>query len=229
MHNIPGIPAGTFGVMPGPMMACFDAIEVEIAGVGGHAAFPHRAVDAVHAAAQFVVHAQSVVARGLDPFEPAVLSFTEIRGGEGYNVLPPSVTLRGTVRAFRTAVQDSVEQRLRALAAGLDAAQGTRTTVRYERRYPPTVNSPAEADFARRVLEATFGADRVRTEGQALMAAEDFSFMLQQRPGAYVWIGNGTGELGGCMVHHPNYDFNDQILPEGVRFWVALARGWLGG
>jgi hippurate hydrolase len=222
MHNIPGIPAGHFGTMAGPMMASFDKLDIEVAGVGGHAGFPHRAKDAIVAASALVQALQSVVARNVDAMDAAVLSITAFNAGTTHNVLPESAHLLGTVRAFKSAVRDAVEAAVRRVCDGVAATYGVAVRLDYDRRYPPTVNSVAEADIARRAALALVGQARVLAEAPPLMAAEDFAFMLQARPGAYVWIGNGTGETGGCMVHNPMYDFNDAILPVGAAYWVKL-------
>jgi amidohydrolase len=227
MHNIPGIPAGHFGCMPGPMMASFDAFDITVNGHGGHAAFPHKAVDTIHASAQLITQIHSIVSRQTDPFDPTVVSVTSVQGGESYNILPAAMQLKGTVRAFKTETQDFIEASIRRLCAGIDASFGTTTTLGYDRRYPPTVNSAPEALRVQQLLVKTFGDSRVLMNAQALMAAEDFAFMLQRKPGAYVWIGNGLGEEGGCMVHNPKYDFNDRIMPNGVLYWVKLTEHWL--
>ncbi len=227
MHNIPGIEQGKFGVMPGPMMASFDTIDITVEGLGGHAAFPHKSVDAIAAACALVGSLQQIVARNCDPFDQAVLSITQFTAGESYNVLPQKAILRGTVRCFDSQTQDFIEQRIHEVCQGIDLAWNTRTDVLYKRCYPPTINTQKEALFAASVIRSHFGDEALLAKTQALMAAEDFAFMLRSKPGAYVWIGNGVGELGGCMVHNPRYDFNDQILSQGARYWSALAQAWL--
>jgi amidohydrolase len=227
MHNIPGIAKGQFGAMAGPMMASFDAFDITVSGVGGHAAFPHKAVDAIAAASALVSALHGIVSRNLDPFAQAVLSVTEFKAGEGYNVLPPSATLRGTVRCFQPDIQALMIRRMNEICRGINTSWGTTTTLHYDKRYPPTINTTAEAQFARQVIQDTFGDTALLANTPALMAAEDFAFMLQEKPGAYVWIGNGVGSEGGCMVHNPGYDFSDDVLSLGVRYWCALTKAWL--
>jgi amidohydrolase len=166
---------------------------------------------------------QTVVSRSVDPLEPAVLSITQFHAGTTWNVIPNEAVLRGTVRAFSATVQDRVEARVRQLCAGSAASHDAQISVRYERRYPATINTADEAHLCARVAEALVGPDRVIRDFRPAMGSEDFAYMLQAKPGAYVWIGNGTGSHGGCMIHNPGYDFNDAILPTGAAFWVRLA------
>lgn len=228
MHNIPDMAAGTFGVMPGPMMASFDVLDIGIQGKGGHAAFPHTTHDPVLAGARLVEALQSVVSRRVDPLDSAVVSITTFHAGDTHNVIPSTGRLTGTVRVFRPEVRDAVQAEITRICAGLAQAMNVQIELRYERRYPPTVNTPVEAQIAREAATRLVGAERVHTQLRALMAAEDFAFMLQACPGAYVWIGNGTGSRGGCMVHHPEYDFNDDILAVGSAYWVSLVDTALG-
>ena len=227
LHNIPGIPEGQFGVMSGPTMASYDIFEIRIRGRGGHAAMPQHAADPVVIGAALVQSLQTVVSRSVDPLQPAVLSVTEFHAGDTWNAIPEHAVLRGTVRTFDSAVQDAIEARLRRLCEGAALAHGAAIDVRYERRYPPTVNSAAEATLCARVAEALVGPSNVLREAKPLMAAEDFAFMLHEKPGAYAWIGNGVGAKGGCMVHNPGYDFNDAILALGAAYWVCLAEAAL--
>jgi hippurate hydrolase len=228
MHNIPGMPAGHLAVMPGPMMASFDLIDIHIQGIGGHAAFPHRAADPLLAGARLVTALQDVVSRRVDPLDSAVLSITRFQSGDTHNVIPASATLSGTVRVLQAPVREAVEAEVRRICAGIGQACGVTITVDYQRRYPPTVNHREPARIAAAAARRFAGADRVSTDLAPVMAAEDFAFMLEACPGAYVWIGNGTGSQGGCMVHHPEYDFNDDILETGAGFWVALVHETLG-
>jgi amidohydrolase len=223
LHNMPGIEAGHIAVKPGPMMASYDIFEISITGRGGHAAMPHRAIDPIVVGTELVQKLQTIVSRNVDPLEPAVVSLTQFHAGSTWNVIPNEAVLRGTVRAFDAAVQDQVEARIRALCAGSAASHDARIDVRYERRYPATVNSAAQAALCARVAEALVGPARVITDFKPLMASEDFAYMLQASPGAYFWIGNGTGSQGGCGIHNPGYDFNDAILSTGAAFWVKLA------
>jgi hippurate hydrolase len=228
MHNIPGMVAGTFGVMPGPMMASFDLFDITVRGKGGHAAFPHTTIDPLLAGARLVDALQGIVSRRVNPLDAAVVSVTTFHAGDTHNVIADNARLSGTVRVFKADVRDAVEAEMRRLCEGLAIAHDVGIDLRYERRYPPTVNSAPEAAIARAAAERLVGKPQVIVDGQALMAAEDFAFMLEARPGAYVWIGNGVGAQGGCMVHNPGYDFNDEILSLGSAYWVSLVQTALG-
>ncbi len=223
MHNIPGIPAGRIAVRPGAMMASYDMFELTITGRGAHGAMPHMGVDPVVIGAELVQKLQTVVSRNVDPIDPAVLSVTKFHAGSAWNIIPNEAVLGGTVRAFSTKVQDQIEQRIRQLCEGTAASHGAQIAVRYERRYPPTVNAPAETELCLRVARALVGPENVNADPKPVMGSEDFAWMLLSKPGCYVWIGNGTGSEGGCMVHNPGYDFNDAILPTGAAYWVRLA------
>jgi hippurate hydrolase len=223
MHNIPGMEAGTFAIRPGPMMASYDIFEITITGRGAHGAMPHHGIDPITTGAELVQKLQTIVSRNVDPLEPAVLSVTKFHSGTAWNIIPNDAVIGGTVRAFSETVQAQVEQRIRALCEGTAASHGATIAVRYERRYPPTVNSAAEAELCAKVAESLVGADRVARDKKPAMGSEDFAWMLRARPGAYIWIGNGTGSRGGCMVHNPGYDFNDAVLPIGAAYWVRLA------
>lgn len=223
MHNWPGLPAGEFAVHRGPVMACADQFDILIKGHGAHAAMPHQGRDPLLAGAALVQALQGIVSRTLDPLDAAVLSVTRFfAGGEAYNVIPAEVTIGGTVRAFRPEVQDSVEATLERQCAGIAAAHGVQAGLTYRRGYPPTVNTGAEADACAEVLKGLVGPKRVRTDMNPSMGAEDFAYMLREKPGCYVWIGNGLAE-GGCMLHNPRYDFNDAVLTLGASYWVRLA------
>jgi amidohydrolase len=223
MHNIPGMEAGTFAIRPGPMMASYDIFEITITGRGAHGAMPHHGIDPITTGAELVQKLQTIVSRNVDPLEPAVLSVTKFHSGTAWNIIPNDAVIGGTVRAFSEAVQAQVEQRIRALCEGTATSHGASIAVRYERRYPPTVNTAAEAELCAKVAESLVGADRVARDKKPAMGSEDFAWMLRERPGAYMWIGNGTGSRGGCMVHNPGYDFNDAVLPIGAAYWVRLA------
>ena len=228
MHNWPGLPAGQFAVHAGPVMACADQFDIVLSGHGGHAAMPQQARDPLIAAAALVQAVQTVVSRSLDPLDPAVISVTRFfAGGEAYNVIPAEARIGGTVRAFRGEVQDRIEAALERLAGGIAAAHGVQSHLDYRRGYPPTVNTATEAALCAEVAGAVAGAGNVRRDLAPSMGAEDFSYMLREKPGCYVWIGNGMAE-GGCMLHNPRYDFNDAILPLGVRYWVELVKRVLG-
>jgi amidohydrolase len=226
MHNWPGQAIGTIAVRPGPMMAAFDIFELVITGRGAHAAMPHKGVDPVVAAAQLVAALQTIASRNTDPVDAVVVSVTQIHGGDTWNVIPDEVTLRGTARAFRPKVHDAVEPAIRRIAEGVCQAIGARMSLRYERRYPPTVNSAAESERAAQAAAAVVGAAAVLREPTPSMGSEDFAFMLQKKPGAYVWIGNGPAPGGGGL-HNPHYDFNDEILPIGASYWVRLVESVL--
>jgi amidohydrolase len=221
MHNWPGMPAGKFAVRPGPMMAAFDIFEIGIAGKGAHGAMPHLGNDPVVIAAQMVGAFQTIASRNAHPLESAVISVTQIHGGDTWNVIPDDVVLRGTTRSFKPEVQDLIERRMKEIAEGICAAFGARMSWRYERRYPSTINSPAETELAAATMAEIVGEQNVDREPIPSMGAEDFAFLLQKKPGAYVWIGNGDGG-GGCQLHNPHYDFNDEILPLGASYWVRL-------
>ena len=223
MHNIPGIPAGHIAVKAGPMMASYDMFEITITGRGSHGAMPHKGIDPIVIGAELTQKLQTVVSRNVDPIDPAVLSVTKFHSGSAWNVIPNEAVLGGTVRAFDTRVQDLIESRIRELCAGTAASHGAEIHVRYERRYPPTVNHAEQAALCTRVAEALVGHDRVNRDPRPAMGSEDFAWMLLSKPGCYVWIGNGTGSEGGCMVHNPGYDFNDGILSTGAAYWVKLA------
>ncbi len=223
MHNMPGIPVGHFAVRAGAMMAGFDTFDIEIRGTGGHAAMPQHARDVIVAATQLVTALQTIHSRRIDPIQPSVISVTQLHAGTTYNVLPETATLSGTVRYFDATVRALIEARLREICEGIAKTCEVAIEVRYQQRYPATLNTPAEAAECATILSTLFGKEKVDTAPQPLMAAEDFAWMLEKKPGAYVWIGNGKDD-GGCMVHNPRYDFNDAIIPYGAAYWVALAQ-----
>jgi amidohydrolase len=221
MHNWPELPVGEFAIRPGPMMAAFDIFEITISGRGGHAALPHLAVDPIVAAAQVVTGLQTIASRNVHPLESAVLSVTQIHGGDTWNVIPETVVLRGTTRSFSPSVQDQLKPAIRRVADGAARSCGAAITLSYERRYPPTLNAPAETEAAARAAAQIVGDGNVRRDMRPSMGAEDFAFFLQKKPGAYIWVGNGGAETGG--LHSPNYDFDDRVLPLGASYWVRLA------
>jgi len=221
MHNLPGMAAGRFGMRVGPIMAAIDEFEIVIRGEGGHAAIPQRSIDPVVVQAHVVTALQSIVSRQVDPLENAVLSVTQVHGGDAYNVIPESVVLRGTLRSFRKDLRDRAEASLRQIATQVCAAFGARAEIRYQQLYPATVNTAQETQRAASAAARVVGASNVDPEAVPLMASEDFAYMLQARPGAYIFIGNGAG-AGSCMLHSPNYDFNDEILGLGAAYWSAL-------
>jgi len=223
LHNWPGIPVGQMAVMPGPVMAGTCAFEISVRGHGCHAAMPHQGVDSIVTGAQLVQALQTVVSRTLHPCDAAVVSVTQFHGGEAWNIIPEEVVLRGTIRSFKPEVQQTVERAIERLCNGVAAANGAQIAVHFDHRYPPTVNSIAEADFCRDVAAEVLGEEQVLTDIQPSMGAEDFAYMLNEKPGCYVWLGNGPGS-GGCTLHNPHYDFNDDILAWGVTYWVRLVQ-----
>ncbi|OGA20584.1 MAG: peptidase M20 [Betaproteobacteria bacterium RIFCSPLOWO2_02_FULL_67_19] len=227
MHNYPGIPVGHFEMRPGPMMASFDIFEIELQGRGSHAALPHTGVDPIVAGASLVQALQSVVSRNVSPVDAGVVSVTQFHGGDTWNVIPDGIVLRGTTRAFRPETQDLLEQRLREISENVARTFGATAKVRYERRYPPVVNAERETAFCAELLRGLVGAQNVNANTEPVMGSEDFAFMLQVKPGCYVFIGNGPGD-GGCLLHNPHYDFNDAILPLGASYWVRLTERLLG-
>ena len=226
LHNWPGLPTGHIAVHRGPVMACADRFDIEIRGHGAHAAMPQQGVDPVQAGAALVQALQSVVSRNVDPLDAAVLSVTQFHAGDAYNVIPGVARLGGTVRAFRQEVRSQIEEAMQRICAGVGAAFGAHVQFTYRRGYPPTVNSVAEAEFCASVAGDVCGSGGVSVDPKPSMGAEDFSYFLQEKPGCYVWLGNGPGE-GGCMLHNPQYDFNDEAIPFGVAYWVRLVQRWL--
>lgn len=233
MHNWPGIPAGRFAVKAGPVMASSNEFRIRLTGKGAHAAMPDLGIDPVPAACQMVQAFQTIITRNKAPLDPAVISVTMIHTGEATNVVPEFAEIEGTARTFTTEVLDLIETRMREIAEHIAAAFGVHCAFEFKRNYPPTINHAREAEFARRVMTEMVGADDVQ-EFVPSMGAEDFAYMLQARPGAYLIIGNGDGThretghgLGPCTLHNPNYDFNDDLIPLGGSFWVRLAQAWL--
>jgi amidohydrolase len=222
LHNSPELPLGMFGVTPGPMQAAVDRIEVVIEGSGGHGARPHQCVDAVLVAGHIITAVQSIVSRNLSAFEEGVISLCAMHGGHpgAMSVIPACVTLVGTVRSYEASVQDRIENRLRHLCASIADGFGAKATVNYERVYPATINTATEAAFAADVATSLVGAERVLRHMQPSMGGEDFSFMLQAKPGAYVRIGQQTA--GSHPLHNPLYDFNDELLPLGSAWFAGL-------
>jgi amidohydrolase len=234
MHNWPGMAAGHFAIKDGPCFASSNEFLITIRGKGCHGAMPHLGIDPVPIACQLVQGFQTILTRNVRPVETGVISVTMIEAGEATNVIPETVTMQGTVRTFTTDTLDLIENRMRDMTRHLCAAHGATADFEFSRNYPPTVNHTAETAFVREVMKEVAGADKVHTF-EATMGAEDFSFFLQEKPGAYFVIGNGDGEhrdgghgLGPCTLHNPSYDFNDDLIPLGASFWVRLAQRWLG-
>jgi amidohydrolase len=219
LHNMPGLPIGDFAFRPGPQMAATDIFTIMVTGLGGHAAKPHDCVDTTLAASAIVLALQSVVARNVDPLKSAVVSVTSFRtASDAFNVIPETVELRGTARSLEPDVQDLIEGRVRELVLATARAYGAEARLEYRRNYPVTSNDPDRAAFAAQVAAEVVGAERVDANAPPVMGGEDFSFMLNARPGAFVFVGNG----GSASLHHPKYDFNDELIPVGVSYWVRL-------
>jgi len=221
MHNMPGFDVGEFAVCKGPMMASADFFEARIIGSGGHGAFPHQTIDPIVIAAEVVMAWQTIVGRNTDPLKAAVVTVGEIHGGHTTNVIPEDVVLRGTTRAFEPEVQDMIEANMERILTGICAAHGAKAEFEYDRRYASTINTSDETDEAIATARELVGAAAVDTNVTPVMGAEDFSWMLKERPGCYIMIANGAGE-GSCHIHNPNYDFNDEILPLGASYWARL-------
>lgn len=233
MHNWPGMPVGSFAVRNGPCFASSNEFHITIRGKGCHGAMPHLGIDPVPVACQLVQAYQTILTRNVRPVETGVISVTMIQAGEATNVIPESVVMQGTVRTFTTEVLDLIENRMREITRQLCAAFGAEADFEFSRNYPPTVNHAFEANFVREVMGEVVGAEQVH-EFEPTMGAEDFSYFLQAKPGAYFVIGNGDGShregghgLGPCMLHNPSYDFNDTLIPLGATLWVKLVERWL--
>ncbi|SOC43616.1 hippurate hydrolase [Rhizobium subbaraonis] len=219
MHNMPGMPVGQFGTRTGAIMAATDEFDIVINGRGGHAAQPHRTVDTIVIGAQIVSALQTITSRNTDPIASLVVSVTKFNAGFAYNVIPEQATLCGTVRTLSSTVRDEAEERIRQLCAGIGAANGADITVRYQRNYPVVVNHATETGHAISVATDIAGSGGVNATIDPMMGGEDFAYMLEARPGAFVFMGNGDT----AGLHHPAYDFNDDAIPHGVSYWVKLA------
>ena len=226
MHNWPQKPFGTFALRAGPLMGAFDIFEIVATGKGAHAAMAYTGKDPMLFVAHAISALQTIVARNLHPLDAGVVSITQIHGGDTWNVIPQEVVLRGTVRTFRSDVQDTIEARMRTIVAGVAATFEMAATVRYERRYPATVNDETETRHAHAAAAAVVGAANVETDPVPNMGSEDFAFMLQAKPGCYVWLGTGRG-ADTPNVHNPHYDFNDEALPIGASFFARLVERFL--
>jgi amidohydrolase len=235
MHNWPGEAVGSFGITAGPMMASSNEFEVIVKGKGAHAAQPYKGIDPIMAAIQIAQSWQTVISRNKNPIDAAVLSITQIHAGSTTNVIPDQATLVGTVRTFTVEVLDLMEQRMRTIAEHTAAAFDAKVEFRFHRNYPPLINHAKETAFAVEVAKSIVGAENVTSHIEPTMGAEDFAFMLQHKPGCYIFIGNGSGGhrgaghgLGPCNLHNASYDFNDDLLPIGASYWVKLAETYLG-
>jgi amidohydrolase len=218
MHNMPGMPVGAFGTRHGAMLAATDEFTITVTGHGGHAARPHLAVDPIIVGTAIVQALQSIVSRNVDPIESAVVSVTKFNAGDAYNVIAGTARIGGTVRTLSAAVRDQVEARLREIVPAIAAAYGAAVDLHYDRNYPVTRNHDAQVDFAAAIAREVAGAGRVDIDTPAIMAGEDFSYMLEARPGAFIFIGNGDTE----PLHNAGYDFNDEAIPAGCSYWVRL-------
>ncbi len=221
MHNMPGIPVGEFAVRSGPIMAASDLFEINLTGTGTHAATPNLGRDAIVAGAQLITALQTIRSRTTSPFDAAVVSVTQMRAGTTWNVIPEEIVVRGTARTFSSRVQSHVEAEIRRIADGVARTFDVAAKVRYEHHYPATVNTPEETGLTTDVAREVAGSGKVSLDKDPMMGAEDFAFMLNEKPGVYMWIGNGPRD-GGCMLHNPHYDFNDDILPLGASYWSRL-------
>jgi len=225
MHNTPGLPVGHFAIRQGPIMASADRLRIEIEGHGGHAAKPHLGVDPVLVGAQIVNQIQSIVSRNTDPLDAAVVSITLFQAGNTDNVIPQNALLRGTARSLSADVRDMLERRLYEIVEGTARVYGATAKLTYLRDYPVTINHELQTTFAAAVATDVVGPERVETDTRPMMGAEDFSFMLNERPGSYIFVGNGNS----AGLHHPAYDFNDETIPAGTSYWVRLVETALPG
>lgn len=223
LHNWPGLEVGKIAMRSGPTMAAADFFEARITGHGGHAAMPHLVVDPILAGSELVQAWQTIVSRNVKPTDTAVVSVTQFHAGAAFNVIPEDVVLRGTVRCFSEEVRAMIEDRMEQMAQGVCAAHRCRLEWWYEHRFPPTVNSETETQIATAVARAVVGEDNVNPNVEQVTGSEDFGYMLEEKPGCYAFIGNGPGD-GGCLLHSPHFDFNDEIIALGASYWVELVK-----
>ncbi|PPR59631.1 MAG: putative hydrolase YxeP [Alphaproteobacteria bacterium MarineAlpha4_Bin2] len=222
MHNQPGLPLGKFGMRVGPSMASADMFEIMVTGKGSHAAHPHHGADPIVTGSEIVTALQRIASRVTNPIDAAVVSVTQFHSGTNMNVIPEIAVIKGTCRTLSRTVQDTVEVRLKEVARGIAAAHGLTAEIVYDRRYPVLVNTAEETIKAAKAAIAVAGEENVNTDHPPTMGSEDFAWMLQERPGCYIRVGNGEGEDGGCVVHNPHYDFNDQAAVYGASYWATL-------
>lgn len=227
IHNMPSLETGHFAIRSGPIMACEDNFEIIVQGKGGHAALPHLSIDPIVVASEIVMALQSVVSRTLNPTDNGVVSVTDFSVDATRNAIPDKVVLRGDTRSFTSDMQTHIEETMERIVSGVCAAHGAQHTFTYSREFAATINSVDEAAIAAEVATQTFGSDKVDEACAPIMASEDFGFMLQKKPGCYLLLGNGGTGPGGCGLHNPRYDFNDEILPIGAEFWVQLVNSQL--
>ncbi len=221
LHNWPGLPAGNIAAMEGPVMAGADRFEIIITAHGAHAAMPHQGTDAILAGSSLIQTLQSLVSRVTDPLDSVVVSVTRFHAGHADNILPEQAVLGGTVRTFRPELQDALEEGMRRICNGIETTHRVQVELHYVRGYPPTLNAEEPTFICREVARQVVGGEHVHTHLKPSMGAEDFAYLSRVVPGCYVWLGNGPGE-GGCMLHSPHYDFNDEIIATGIRYWVCL-------
>jgi amidohydrolase len=219
MHNMPGLPVGQFAIRSGPIMAATAEFTILIQGRGGHAALPHGTIDPIVIGSQIVQALQTIVSRNTDPIDSLVVSVTKFHAGDAYNIIPATAELAGTVRTLRMQAGEQARERLEAICEGIGAANGAVVTLNYKANYPVTFNHAAQTDFAGRIAMEIAGEGGVDLEIAPLMAGEDFSYMLERRPGAFIFLGNGNT----AGLHNPAYDFNDEAIPHGISYWVRLA------
>ena len=225
MHNYPGVPLGEFAICPGPIMAAADYVDIEIEGRGGHAARPQLTVDAVLVGAQIVNQLQSIVSRNVNPLDSAVVSICVFQAGTANNVLPQHARLSGTVRSLTAEVRDFLQKRVAEVVDGTAKLYGATSKITYRRGYPVLVNHERQTAFAADIAREIAGQSKVDAQMQPMMGAEDFSYMVNERPGAFIFVGNGDS----AGLHHPAYDFNDEVIPLGTSYWVRLAETALAG
>jgi len=225
MHNYPGLPLGQFAIRPGPIMAAADRIYIDIEGRGGHAARPHISIDSILVGSQILNQLQSIVARNVDPLDAAVISICQFHAGSADNIIPQTARLSGTARSLTPEVRDLLEQRVREVVEGTAKLYGAKVKLVYKRDYPVTRNHERQAEFAASVAREVAGRERVDDQAAPVMGAEDFSFMLEARPGAFIFVGNGDS----AGLHHPAYDFNDEAIPFGTSYWVKLVETAMPG
>ena len=228
LHNMPGRAVGSVALRAGPAMAAFDIFEIVITGKGAHAAMPHLGIDPVVTGAQIVTALQTIASRRTEPIDSVVLTVTQFHAGDTWNVIPETAVIRGTVRSFKKETQDQIETDLERIARAICESQGATMTLRYERRYPALVNTESETVIAAATAAKVVGEENVEIGAEPLMGSEDFAYMLEARPGCYIWLGNGVdGGPGGCAVHNPHYDFNDEVSVVGASYWATLVESTL--
>ena len=225
LHNWPDLPLGSFGVNSGPMMAAVDEFDIIVKGKGGHAAFPQLVIDPIIVASQIVTAIQTIISRSTDPVDKALISITKIHGGTAYNVIDDEVKLSGTIRTFKPETRSFIEKKIEEIANGIAKAHGAGANIEFDliNKYPPTINSKKESEFAAKIAKQMVGEENVNTDIDPSMGGEDFSYLLNKKPGSYLYIGQGD-ENHKAHLHTTKYDFNDNLLPIGVNYWVNLVK-----